>query len=117
MNYAQLIDGEIVFAPRKRQSVIDGTSYTVINPPAEMLEANGWEPVIYTEMPDAPEGYHYESTYTENSGEIVQGWELVQDEITEESALIRYANSLTGENDQTLIEAAETMCIKLSEED
>ena len=81
MNYAKLIEGEIIFAPRKMQTVIGDTSYTVINPPAEMLEANGWEPVTYTDMPDdAPDGYHYEAKYTEGNGEILQTWELVETE-------------------------------------
>ena len=117
MAYAKLIDGEFVLAPRKIIRIINDISYTTYNPTDEMLAEQGWLPVVYTDPPYAPEGHHYEPTYTEESGEIVQGWVIVQDEITEESALVRYANSLTGENDQTLIEAAETMCIKLSEED
>lgn len=114
---AKIIDGVFTLAPRKIQREIDGVFYTTINPTDEMLAEQGWLPVVYTDPPEAPEGHHYEPTYTEESGEIVQGWDLVQDEITEESALVRYANSITGENDQTLIEAAETMCIKLSKED
>ena len=115
--YGRLINGALVYAPRKMNTEIGGEPYTVYNPSAELLAADGWLPVVFTDEPEAPEGYHYEATYAEENGEIVQGWDLVQDEITEESALIRYANSLTGENDQTLIEAAETMCIKLSQED
>ena len=77
--YAKLIDGALVYAPRKMNTEIGGVSYTVFNPPAEMLEADGWLPVVYTDEPEAPEGYHYEATYSEESGEIVQGWELVKD--------------------------------------
>ena len=49
-----------------------------------MLEEQGWLPVIETEMPgDAPDGYHYEPTYTEwqteTGREILQDWELVED--------------------------------------
>lgn len=42
-------------------------------------------------------------------------WELVElppidpEPLTEEEALTRYANTLTGANDQTLVEAAETL--------
>ena len=79
MRYAKLIDGALVYAPRKLATEIDGEPYIVYNPPAELLEADGWLPVVYTDMPgDAPEGYHYEPIYTEESGEIVQGWELVE---------------------------------------
>lgn len=77
--YAKLIDGALIPAPRKMNTEIGGVSYTVFNPPAEMLEADGWLPVVYTDEPEAPEGYHYEATYSEESGEIVQGWELVKD--------------------------------------
>ena len=118
--YAKLIDGALVYAPRKINTEIDGISYTVFNPPAEMLEADSWLPVVYTDEPDdAPEGWHYESTYTEwqteTGQEILQEWMLVQDEITEESALVRYANEVTGADDPDLISAAETMLKQLTE--
>lgn len=77
--YAKLIDGALIYAPRKMNTEIGGVSYTVFNPPAEMLEADGWLPVVYTDEPEAPEDYHYEATYSEESAEIVQGWELVKD--------------------------------------
>lgn len=44
-------------------------------------------------------------------------YKLRSSTLDEETALIRYANTLTGENDTTLIDAAETMCIKLSKEE
>lgn len=85
--YAKLIDGALVYAPRKMNATIDDEPYVVYNPPAEMLEANGWLPVVYTDMPgDAPEGWHYEPTYTEEDGEIVQGWVLVETEYSEADA-------------------------------
>ena len=89
MNYAKLIDGALIYAPRKMNTTIDDEPYVVYNPPAEMLEADGWLPVVYTDPPEAPEGYHYEPTYTEEIGEIVQGWELVEDppDIPAEEAL------------------------------
>ena len=76
--YAKLIDGELTPAPRKIQRVIDGEQYITYNPTGEMLEEQGWLPVVETPMPEAPEGYHYEPTYTEDGGEIVQSWELVE---------------------------------------
>lgn len=112
---AKIIDGDIVFAPRKIQREIDGKSYTTYNPTDEMLAAAGWLTVVYTDPPDPIEGYHYEPTYTEGSGEILQEWVLVQDEITEESALVRYANEITGAEDPDLISAAETMLKQLTE--
>ena len=84
--YAKLIDGALIPAPRKLNTEIGGESYTVFNPPAEMLEADGWLPVVYTDEPEAPEGYHYEATYSEESGEIVQGWELVETDYSDAEA-------------------------------
>lgn len=117
--YAKLINGALVYAPRRLPTEIDGEPYTVFNPPAEILEADGWLPVVYTEPPEAPEGYHYEPTYaewqTETGRKILQEWMLVQDEITEEDALVRYANKITGADDPDLMSAAETMIKQLTE--
>lgn len=89
MKYAKLIEGALVYAPRKLPTEIDGEPYVVYNPPDELLEAQGWLPVVYTDPPEAPEGYHYEPTYTEDGGEIVQGWVLVEDpdDISDSEAL------------------------------
>ena len=76
---AKLIDGALVYAPRKLATEIDGEPYVVYNPPDELLEEQGWLPVVYTNPPGAPEGYHYEPNYTEDDGEIVQSWVLVED--------------------------------------
>lgn len=86
---AKIIDGEIVFAPRKIVREIDGEMYTTYNPTDEMLADAGWLTVVETEPPEAPEGYHYEATYTEDDGEIVQGWVLVEDsdDISDSEAL------------------------------
>ena len=84
---AKIIDGQIVYAPRKIQREIDGQEYTTYNPTDEMLAEQGWLTVVETPVPgDAPEGYHYEPTYTEESGKIVQGWVLVETEYSEAEA-------------------------------
>ena len=78
---AKLIDGQLIYAPRKIEREIDGGTYVTYNPTDEMLAKAGWLIVVETDPPgDAPEGYHYESTYTEEGGEIVQGWVLVETE-------------------------------------
>lgn len=87
---AKLIDGVLVYAPRKIKREIDGRTYVTYNPTDEMLAEQGWLLVVETPVPgDAPEGYHYEPTYTEEGGEIVQGWVLVQDpdDISDSEAL------------------------------
>lgn len=84
---AKIIDGRIVFAPRKIRREIDGEQYITYNPTDEMLAEQGWLLVVETDPPgDAPEGYHYEPTYTEEDGEIVQGWVLVETEYSDADA-------------------------------
>lgn len=65
--------------------------------------------LAYSEANDPTE---FGRTYVE--GDFIEDGEQ---ESEEARALTRYANELTGARNQTLIEAAETMCIKLSKED
>ena len=84
---AKIIDGVFTPAPRKIRREIDGEQYITYNPTDEMLAEQGWLLVVETDPPgDAPEGYHYEPTYTEDGGEIVQGWVLVETEYSEADA-------------------------------
>lgn len=77
---AKIINDELVLAPRKIHREIDGADYITYNPTDEMLAEQGWLEVVETPMPgDAPAGYHYEPTYAETGGEIVEGWALVAD--------------------------------------
>lgn len=73
MYYAKLTDDELQFAPRK----LNGDGVVVYNPPAEMYAAQGWKPVTFTDAPEAPEGYVYESGWEEQADAIVQTWTLV----------------------------------------
>lgn len=84
MYYGKLIDGELQFAPRK----LNGDGVVVYNPPAEMYLAAGYKPVEFTDAPEAPEGYAYESSWEETAESIVQTWTLVPlpDEVDEAEA-------------------------------
>lgn len=113
MRYAKLINNFPVYAPNP--ILHDGLWYG--NPPAKIYEAEGYKPVHYTEPPTEPgEGYQWSETWSETESEIVQGWALVEVPITDEEALVRYANELTGAHDETLEEATETL-IKLKMEE
>ena len=113
MNYAKLIDGQIVYAPRK----LPVGEYVIYNPTPEMLIAEGYKPVVYTEPPTVEPGYVAVPGWEENVLEIVQTWTVEQVPITEEEALVRYANELTWAEDQTLEEATETLIKQIIEED
>lgn len=113
MNYAKLIDGFPVYAPNPILHA--GLWYG--NPTGSVYEAEGYKAVRYTEQPTEPgEGYQWSETWSETDTEIVQGWELVEVPITKENALVRYSNELTGEQDETLTEATETL-IKIVKEE
>ena len=73
--YAKLIDSYPLFAPR-HLTVGENVIY---NPPGEIYLEQGWLPVRFTEAPEAEPGWHYEESWSEESGEIVQGWVRVAD--------------------------------------
>lgn len=113
MKYAKLINNLPSYAPNP--ILHDGLWYG--NPPGEIYTAEGYKPVRYTEPPTEPgEGYQWAEKWTETEDAIVQGWELVEVPITEEDALVRYSNELTGAEDETLLDATETL-IKIVKED
>jgi len=113
LSYAKLINGRPVYAPNP--ILHDGLWYG--NPPGSIYEAEGYKPVVYNDRPTEPgEGYQWQETWGETAEEIVQGWELVEVPITDEEALVRYANELTGARDETLTETTETLIKKIMEE-
>ena len=82
--YAKLIDGALQIAPKK----LPGDGVIVYNPPEEMYRAAGYKPVTFTDAPEAPEGYYYESGWEETADAIVQTWTLtpLPDDIDEAEA-------------------------------
>lgn len=70
MRYGKLTDGILVSAPRKLR---DG-DILVYNPPAALLEAKGYKPLVYTEAPAVEAGYAAVSGWTETADEILQTW-------------------------------------------
>ena len=113
MRYAKLVNNYSQYAPNPILHA--GLWYG--NPPGSVYEAEGYKPVRFTKPPTEPgEGYQWSETWSETETEIVQGWELVEVPITDEEALVRYANELTGATDETLTEATETLIKKVMEE-
>lgn len=80
--YAKLENGTLIPAPHR--IVLSGMQ--IFNPTADHLTQAGYKPVTETPMPDdAPEGQHYEPTYSDTGDTITQGWTLVEDEEVEPS--------------------------------
>ena len=75
--YAKLQNGFLRSAPKI--IVLDGR--TINNPYPEELEQLGYKPVVYTDMPDAIEGKHWESSWEEEENAIRQVWKLVEDPV------------------------------------
>lgn len=71
--YGKLNDGDLTIAPRK----LNGDGVVVYNPPEAMYREQGYKPVEFTDSPEAPEGYTYESAWEEQDESIVQTWTLV----------------------------------------
>lgn len=114
MRYAKLINNFPAYAPNP--ILHDGLWYG--NPPSSVYEAEGYKPVRYTDPPTEPrEGYQWAETWSETATEIVQDWVLVEEPITDEDALVRYSNELTGAEDETLTEATETLIKIVKEEE
>ena len=59
--------------------------------------------------PTDPSGYAYKLRADNLEWELVELPPVEPEPLTDEEALTRYANSVTGASDQTLIEAAETL--------
>lgn len=84
--YAKLERGALIPAPK----MLHIGSDNVWNPTGEQYVAAGYKPVEFTEMPEAPEGYYYESGWEEQETAIVQTWTMVElppDEMSAEEAL------------------------------
>lgn len=105
LKYAKLINNQIHYAPNP---ILVGDTY-IGNPPGEVYLEQGFLPVIETTPTTPPEGYYMEPHWEEKDGQIVQTWTVEEIPITDEDALVRYANSITGANDPDLISAAETL--------
>ena len=105
MSYAKLINGCPSYAPRRMRI----GSVIVYNPTDAQLLSEGYLPVVETPMPKVDEQHYAEPHWAIQNNQIVQSWTVEEIPITDEEALTRYANSITGANDQTLIEAAETL--------
>ena len=78
MRYAKLINNSPVYAPNP---IKIGRTWWC-NPPGSVYEAEGYKPVVYSDPPgEAPAGYQWTETWSEEQGNIQQGWVL--EEITE----------------------------------
>ena len=113
MKYGKLINNTLTLAPNP----IIVADRQIGNPPAEVYTAEGYKPVRYTDPPVVAGGFVAVPGWEETAEEIVQVWTIEEVPITEEEALVRYSNELTGASDESLTEAAETLIKTIIEEE
>lgn len=105
MRYAKLVNNYPSYAPRRMKI---GSAW-VYNPTDAQLLAEGYLPVVETDAPEVDERHEATPHWTIQNHQIVQSWAVEEVPISEEEALTRYANELTGADDPDLISAAETL--------
>ena len=77
--------------------------------------AQGFKPVVLTPAPETDDTHYPVERLEETESKIVRHWDIEElppiepEPLTDEEALTRYANSITGANDPDLISAAETL--------
>ena len=71
----------------------------------------------FKSRPDSPEGYTCKLRDNSLEWELIELPPIEPEPLTEEQALTRYANELTGQNDPDLISAAETLITDRIKED
>lgn len=85
-DYGKLIDGNLInFKQPIRTS--DGDIFTNDQ---GIITQYGYKKIVYTEPPEAPEGYYPEPKWTETDTQIVQEWEFIPlppEEATDEEYL------------------------------
>ena len=79
--YAKLENDTLIPAPHR----ITLSGMQIFNPTPDHLTQAGYKLVTETAMPEdpAPDGQHYEPTYSDSGDTITQGWTLVENEEAE----------------------------------
>lgn len=73
--YAKLIEGAFYPAPSK----LHVGKTIVYNPSEAVLLADGYKPVVYTDMPETEPGFYAESSWEDDGTSIVQVWTVVEE--------------------------------------
>ena len=95
--HAKLQNGFLRSAPKT--ITLDGR--TINNPYDSELEQLGYKPVLYTDMPEATEGKHWESEWEEEENAIRQVWTLVDDYDLEQIRTLK-KNEISETCEQTI---------------
>ena len=83
MIYGTLTEGVLTLAPK----MITIGGFNVWNATEQQYRSLGYKPVQYADPPEPPDGYDYEFAWEEDDDEIVQTYELVEHELTNDEIL------------------------------
>ena len=72
--YGKLVDGNLCVMPWNTIHNINGVN-TVLNDPAALL-ALGYKQIVFTQPPEAQDGFAAVSHWAENDTSLVQVWEM-----------------------------------------
>ena len=87
MTYAKLINNQLQIAPNP--ILVDGN--WIGNPSGAVYEGWGYKQVLYTDQPsEAPAGYYWVETWTEEENLIQQGWVLAEETEASPEAAMEY---------------------------
>lgn len=89
--------------------VVDGYVIATANTPFDTDENADAVELMLQRQPSAPTGYVYKLRADNLERELVELPPVESEPMTDEEALTRYANSITGADDPDLISAAETL--------
>ena len=75
MTYGKIENERLIYAPHR---IVLG-DMQIFNPTTDHLTQAGYKPITETPMPEdpAPDGQHYEPTYSNSGDTITQSWVLV----------------------------------------
>lgn len=100
----KIVNGQLTYPPHR--IILNGMQ--IFNPTDDQLMQVGYKTITETPMPEepAPEGQHYEPSYSDTGDTITQGWTLVEDEETEPAGKTLEERVTDLEAGQTEITAA-----------
>ena len=72
MNYGKSENGSLVLAPHP---LVEDKQHIFTNDP-EVYERNGWYPVVYTDVPECPEGFSLVESWETINSQTIQRWSI-----------------------------------------
>lgn len=92
MAFAKLVNNWLLYAPRLMR-IADEWIY---NPTEKQLINAGYLPIIETEPPETDAQHYAVPRWTEENGQILQAWEIINTPESDEATESDYINALSS---------------------